>query len=107
MGQDQKLSFELNDTAYCCGLVEVGSFGRWGYTGPDNWSGRKQVLEWNNDIAHFATTTKDQKGAVKWLRENGFEELKTWKRLYGRHITLWLRAPKKKKRVRAKRSVRL
>lgn len=47
----------------------------------------------NDGLATFATTIKQQIGAIKFLKSHRFRKIARWKGLHGRYITLWFRHP--------------
>ena len=78
---------------YCCGIQELGEFGNDSLLKLE-----RQFLDDLYDIGYFfeempviATTTPDQKGAIKFLQKHRFKKIKRWKGRHGTYITLWWR----------------
>lgn len=106
----RKLIWEEEQLNFCCGVRVLGNFETvWGDGVDIGYFDQTGVFTPNKDLAFLATTTVDQKAAIRRLKEEGFTPIATWKRDYGRRITLWFhptKRPKPRKRTRRGQRVR-
>ncbi len=87
-------------TPFCCGLMEIGAFGKDGWGGPVT---KKKIQA--TKYAFIAVTRWSDVSQKTKFRAWGFKKVGRWKNPNtGRTLTLWAYFPKEEEKKKEKRS---